>query len=235
VVVSGRSREGVSQAVSELSAEFGADRIAGKAAEMSDFEQVKSLWSTAVERFGGVDIWINNAGVGQPWSHVSDLPPQELRRVVESNLLGTLNGCRVALAGMRSAGSGAIFTMEGFGSDGRLSRRMVVYGATKRAVRYLTRGLVLEERGGPVRIGSISPGMVATDLLTGPVRDDPGEFARAKRVFNILADRVETVAPYLASRILHARKHGARIAWLTTGKVLLRFLAAPFSRRELFS
>ena len=50
----------------------------------------------------------------------------------------------------------------------------------------------------------------------------------------ILADRVETVTPWLARRVLSNQRSGALIAWLTTGKILVRFLTAPFSKRNLF-
>jgi hypothetical protein len=55
-----------------------------------------------------------------------------------------------------------------------------------------------------------------------------------KRVFNILADRVETVTPWLAGRMLANRKNGVILRWLTGLKVVGRFLGAPFSKRDLF-
>ncbi len=76
--------------------------------------------------------------------------------------------------------------------------------------------------------------MVITDLLVGG--DHTGEeWERKKRIYNILADRVETVVPFLAEKVLANEKHGARIAWLTTGKSFVRFLKAPFAKRDLFT
>jgi NADP-dependent 3-hydroxy acid dehydrogenase YdfG len=112
---------------------------------------------------------------------------------------------------------------------------MVLYGTTKRAVRYLTESLIAEMEGTPVRVGSLSPGMVVTDLLLQGRDPDAEDWQRTKRVLNILADRVETVTPWLARRVLENEAHGARIAWLTRGKILLRFLTAPFRRRELLA
>ncbi len=57
----------------------------------------------------------------------------------------------------------------------------------------------------------------------------------SRKIFNILADKVETVTPWLAARVLRNKKSGALIAWLTTPKILFRFLMAPFSRRDLFA
>jgi len=94
--------------------------------------------------------------------------------------------------------------------------------------------LVLEAKGSPVIIGAISPGMVMTDLIMeGLDRDDP-DWPRAKRIFNILADRVETVTPWIAQRVLANTKSGARINWLTSMKAFRRFALSPFRRRNLF-
>jgi hypothetical protein len=76
--------------------------------------------------------------------------------------------------------------------------------------------------------------MVLTDMLTAPYDRQSAEWARARRIFNILADRVETVTPWLAGQILANQQHGARIKWLTKRKIITRFLLAPFRKRDLF-
>ena len=83
-------------------------------------------------------------------------------------------------------------------------------------------------------VGAISPGMVMTDLiLEGLDQSDP-DWPRAKRIFNILADRVETVTPWIARRVLANEKSGARINWLTSMKAFRRFALSPFRQRNLF-
>jgi NAD(P)-dependent dehydrogenase (short-subunit alcohol dehydrogenase family) len=120
------------------------------------------------------------------------------------------------------------------GSDGRKVAGMLLYGTTKCAVRYFTESLIQETQSTPVQVGTLSLGMVLTDLLVGPEAKESEDWERYVRILNILADRVETVTPWLAQRVLVVRKHGARIAWLTRGKILARFLAAPFRKRNLF-
>jgi hypothetical protein len=68
----------------------------------------------------------------------------------------------------------------------------------------------------------------------GQYRNEPERWEEAKRIFEILADRVETVAPWIADRVLANKKNGARIQWLSRGKVMVRFLTAPFVRRDVF-
>jgi NAD(P)-dependent dehydrogenase (short-subunit alcohol dehydrogenase family) len=189
-----------------------------------------------VARFGRVDIWINNAGVGHRTVPVVELTADEVAGVVAINVTGTLHGCTVAMTGMAAQdGGGAVWNMEGLGSDGRWVAGTTIYGASKYAVRYLTRALAREAEGGPVRVGAISPGMVVTDLLMRGVREaSPEDRARTLKIFNILADRPETVTPWLARRVLASQGNGTRIAWLTTPKIAARFLLSPFRSRDLF-
>ena len=234
VTVSGRTAEGVAQAVEALVARHGAERILGQPCDVTDVEQLQALWAAAQERFGTIDVWINNAGITHPsapfWTH----PPQRAAAVVETNLLGAMYGAAVAIRGMLDQGHGAVYLLEGLGSDGRKTPGMTLYGTTKAAIRYLAESLALETAGTPVLVGALSPGMVLTDLLLGDRERTGRDWARLKRVFNILADRVETVAPWLADRVLANERSGVRIAWLTPRKIVARFVSAPFRRRDLF-
>ncbi len=82
-------------------------------------------------------------------------------------------------------------------------------------------------------MGAIRPGMVATRLITAQYQEHPDEWERSKKIFNILSDRVETVTPWLAGRILANSKNGVTISWLNRGKVLKRFLLSPFIKRSI--
>ena len=112
---------------------------------------------------------------------------------------------------------------------------MGIYGASKSAVTYLTKTLIVETKDTPVKVCYLSPGIVATDFISDMYADDPAAFEKSKRIFNILADKPETVTPYLAEQVLANDKHGARVAWLTTPKVMKRFLTAPFNKRDVFA
>jgi NAD(P)-dependent dehydrogenase (short-subunit alcohol dehydrogenase family) len=232
VVVSGRGQDAVSRTVRDL----GGNAVLGQPCDVRSLASVQMLWDAAVARFGRVDMWINNAAIATDRLRLGDLPGDQISATVETNLNGTLYGTKVALAGMLEQGSGQIYTFEGFGSDGMTSPGLAVYGSTKRAVRYLTAALVKEYRDSPVLIGSLSPGIVATDLLIYSSKGrDPQEWEKAKRVMNILGDRVETVTPWLVEQALANRKQGARIAWLTPAKAFRRFVTAPFNKRDLLS
>lgn len=158
---------------------------------------------------------------------------RDVTALVNTNLLGLIHGCRVAMTGMLKQGGGQIYNMEGFGSNDMVSQGLSVYGATKRAVTYLTKSLAKEAEGTPVQVCWLSPGMVVTDLLVDDYAGDPQGWERAKKAINILADTVEDVTAALAEKILRNTKNGARVEWLTTAKIGVRFATARFKKRNV--
>jgi NAD(P)-dependent dehydrogenase (short-subunit alcohol dehydrogenase family) len=234
VTINGRSDERVQEALEVLTATYGRDHISGQPGDVSHLETHELLWHAAVDRHDRVDIWINNAGLGHPVQPVWDLPTETVYSVVNVNLLGLIYGSQVAIRGMLEQGHGQLCNMEGFGSNGRRRIGLTIYGTTKAAVRYLNKALVEECNGTPVQIVALSPGIIITELLTGQFEENPEGLQEAKRVFNILGDKPETVTPWLADRVLANDKSGNRIAWLTTPKILWRFATAPFTSRDLF-
>ncbi len=201
---------------------------------MTQIEQVQALWDAAVAHFGRIDIWINNAGINHPRRDFWEHSPEQIQAVVDANLVGVMYGSQVALRGMLDQGSGGLYNMEGMGSDGRQVEGMTLYGTTKYSLHYLTDALVEETKRTPVLVGALSPGMVITDMLTREEVRSEEDWQTTKRVFNILADRVEDVTPWLARQILDNDKTGVRIKWLTRGKIIARFMTAPFRKRDLF-
>ena len=125
--------------------------------------------------------------------------------------------------------------MEGFGSNGMVQEGMASYGATKRAVNYLNKSLRKDVAGTGVQVCTLSPGIVITDLLISDYDTSSEEWQRVRRIYNILADKVDTVTPFLVDGILKSAKDGAKVEWLTTPKVIGRFLTARFKKRDLFA
>jgi short-subunit dehydrogenase len=124
--------------------------------------------------------------------------------------------------------------MEGFGSDDMVLAGVTVYGTTKRAVRYFTESLIEETKDSPVQIGTLSPGMVLTDFLLDKLKKMTREkLEETKALYNVLADKVETVTPFLVENILVNDKSGARIAWLTEEETSSRFQDESYLTRDL--
>ena len=233
VVISGRSSVSVAPAVTRLASEFDIGHLLGHPCDVRDAGQVQALWDAAVARFGRIDIWINNAALSNPRAPFHEQSIERIDAIVDANLRGVMYASRVAIQGMLAQGGGFLYNMEGLGSNGMITPGLIPYGSTKAGLSYLTAGLIKEMQDTAVKVGFLSPGMVVTDLLTEGYSAE--ELTQAKRIFNILADRVETVAPFLVERILANDKHGARIAWLTTPKIAWRFMTSPFNKRDVFS
>ena len=232
VVISGRKQETLDNAVNALSAKF--KNIAGCLCDVTKFENHENLFRFAKEKFGRVDIWINNAGISLPRHMVWEQPKENHDNIIASNLTSAVYGSQVAVKGMLAQGGGYVLNMEGHGSNGRIIAGMSVYGATKSGLTYFTKSLAEETKSTPVKVCLLSPGMVNTDLLMVDYQDAPEKFEKAKRILNILVDKVETVTPFLVEKILAEPKHGSRIAWLTTGKVMFRFMTSSFIKRKIY-
>ena len=234
VMVSGRTAEAVDAAIAGLRQEVPGAVVHGLACDVAACGQVDALWAAADTAMGGVDHWINNAGISQPLAPIWELDPAEMEKVIRTDLLGVLHGARAAMRGMARQGSGAIWFMEGHGSDGRIMKGLSVYGAAKRALRYVARALAVEARGTGVLVGALSPGIMITDFTMARLdRGDKAAWERTTKVFNILADRPETVAAFLAPRILASKKNGTLIAWLTGPKIMWRFMTAGIAHRKV--
>ena len=234
VVIHGRQEQQVQEVVSKLAEQYGADRVTGKSADMTDYEAIQALWNHARTSFGKVDIWINNAGMSLERKSFWEQPPHRLEQIVRTNLLGMMYANNICIREMLAQGHGQIWNMEGFGSDGMTQPGLTSYGSTKRAVTYMTKSLVKEVKDTPVQVCWLSPGIVVTDLLTGDYDLASEQWRKTKKTLNILGDTVETVTPHLVDGVLASNKNGAKVAWLTTGKVLKRFLTAGFNKRDLF-
>ena len=239
ICITGRSVESVGAALTELDAASRDGRAMGVACDVGALDQVQASYEAAAKAFGQVDIWINNAGVANLMADFETIAREEYENVVRTNIIGTLNGCKVALAAMKKQGHGQIYNFEGFGSDGRLNNGLSVYGMTKRAITYFTAALIKENQNQPVNVGYMSPGIVITDMVTQEAEHmSKDRWERTKRIYNIIADPADIVTPWLADAVIaDVGKHGSALRYLTPRKAAWRFFKAFVLRqkRDLFS
>lgn len=235
VTVSGINDDNLEKAAAAW-ADYG-DQVQFVRADAANYQDAERLWHTAQQHWGTIDIWINNAGVVQPEVAIWDIDAAKVRRVMDTNLVGVVYGSQVAAAGMIGQGHGTVFNMEGFGSSSEMRWGLSLYGTTKKGLTYFTQALAKELKGTGVKACLLNPGMVVTDLVKYPEGPKTAAAPRDEvvRIFNILGDKPETVAEFLAQRIDGNPRTGTRIRWLTRGKILGRFLMSPFVKRDLFS
>ena len=235
VVVSGRSKETVDQAIQVLETKHEAGKVFGVPCDVSKPEQVQTLWDYSVKYLGRVDIWVNNAGWSGEQGMIWERPAEEVASIAATNILGTVHGSQVAMRGMLKQGSGVIYNMEGMGGDGRKHAGLTMYGTSKYATHYFTESLALEARDTPIIIGSLRPGMVITDMIIDRYKNRPKEWERAKKIFNIIADTVENVSPRLVKKMLENQKNGVILEYSSRMNLMWRFATSPFRKRDLFS
>ncbi len=197
---------------------------------------LQRLWVISFEKWGKIDIWINNAGQNTPHAFSWETDESNTRQIIETNITGMILGSQIAATGMLRQKFGAIYSMEGLGSNNMIQEKTIHYGTTKRALTYYMKGLAKEFKGKGIIAGRLSPGMMLTDFITKDTDGKPSEVVTSenfRKIFNILADRPETVAAYLVPRMLANKKNDAHIMWLTNWKAAWRFMTAPFNKREL--
>jgi len=155
----------------------------------------------AVDRFGRLDILVNNAGIFRPGG-VRDTKLADYRRVIEVNQVGVFLGMQAAAPAMIANGSGAIVNISSIAGM-RGSRGALAYGASKWAVRGMTKSAAQELGRFGVRVNSIHPGVIDTPMLHEIPGVDAGGMENMLRrtPINRVADPIEVarLALFLAS------------------------------------
>ena len=237
-VISSRNPADVEK-VSQALASIGPGKCTGIACDITDKGQLEALWAHAVNEFGQVNFWINNAGMASSRHAIHELPEDITRTLITGNMLGTTFGSQVAMTGFREQGHGTLYNVLGGSFDGkRLVPNMGVYSSTKAGIHLLTRYLIEENKDEKIIIGMISPGMLITEnWFEEQKKLGENEWQKIRPLLNVLCDHVETVTPWLADEIIANTESGKRIAWMSTGKMMKRFFAAKMlgRKRDLFS
>lgn len=204
--------------------------------DVQQLDELQTLWDRSAAKWGTIDIWINNAGKNAPHEFVYNTAKPYVDEILATNIRGMIDGSIVAAKGMIAQKSGAIYSMEGLGSNNMIQRKTILYGTTKHALTYFMKGLAKELKGTGVIAGRLSPGMMLTEFITKSADGNTPAIESDKsfqRIFNTLADRPERVAAYFVPKMLANTKNNAQIVWLTNLKTVGRFLSSPVTRRRL--
>ena len=229
LVISSRDNSRVENTVKELQSKYPERKIYGKTCDVGNYDEINSLSQFSLEKLGNVDIWINNAGTsGYLHSDLSDMDPNVIRNIVDTNMLGTLFGIQAALKIMIPKKSGNIFNIEGAGSNGMASPRMVPYGATKAGFPQILKSLKMELKGSGVGVHDLSPGIMITDFITIPIEE------KHKKIMNILADTPEQVAQWAVPKMRSIHGMGKRLKYLTLTKAFFRFMTAGKRKNRFY-
>ena len=239
VVINGQNPSRLKEAADKLNTIAGAGKVYACQGNISDTADLRKLIDFAVEKCGKIDIWINNAGVNQPMRAIWELTEDEIDSVLNIDLRGAVMGSRLALLQMEKQGGGAIYNIEGYGSNDAMMLGLNLYGTSKREVTHFTQALAkeCEERKNGVIVGRLSPGIMITDFtvkaLGGKEAIDLPE--KTKKVYNVLGDYPDVVGKFLAEGVLKNQKNNAHIEWLTSKKAAWRVMTSAFNKRDFFT
>ena len=237
VVISDLKEENLIKAKEELEKETSKGSVEYKVCNVSKLNELQELMDFSISKFEDIDIWINNAGVNQPQKAIWELTEDEINTIIDVDLKGTIYGSKVAITEMGKKHKGAIYNIEGYGSNDAHMLGLNMYGTSKRAVTYFTESLAqeAEEKNTGVIVGKLSPGIMITEFTTHSLGNDKIDLSeKTKKVYNILGDTPETVGKFLVDRMINNTKNNVKINWLTNGKAFVRFLTAGFNKRDFF-
>lgn len=163
VVAVGRTAATLEETVALIGAAGGS--ALAHPADVSRADDIRAAVRTAVDRFGSLDIAVNNAGVFRGGAPVADLPAEDWQTLLDINVSGVLYALQAEISQMRGQESGgAIVNVSSNRGPHSSLAGITAYGASKAAVSALTRGAALDHIADGVRINAVSPGAAATTM-----------------------------------------------------------------------
>jgi len=176
-------------------------------ADVSDEDEVAGYVGAAVEKFGAIDVFYNNAGIEGDVAPITKYSLETFRRVIDVNVVGVFLGMKHVLPVMLKQNSGSIINTASIaGLIG--SPDIAVYSASKHAVIGLTRSAALECAGSAVRVNCVCPGMIGSRMLSAIIEGrNPG---------NAPVPNERIVERIPARRLGHASEVASVVAFLAS-------------------
>lgn len=159
VVITGRSREGVDEAVSQLQ-QIGLGQVMGVAADVRDMSAMHEAVQSCTSRFGGLDILIANAGVGH-FGSIDALSEADWHDTIDINLTGVFNSVKASLPALKNSREAYIITMASLAGTNFFAGG-TAYNASKFGLVGFTQAMMLDVRQMGINVSTIMPGSVAT-------------------------------------------------------------------------
>jgi Short-chain alcohol dehydrogenase of unknown specificity len=162
VCISARHEMEIESAVSDMGGLSNEAGVTGMACDVREYDEVKALIAHTVAEFGGVDVLINNAGIGI-FGKVEDLSPEDFRAVLETNLCGVFYCCHEAIPEMKKRGGGYIINISSLAGV-NAHPEMAAYNASKFGLNGFSEALMQEVRHDGIKVSYIMPGSVNTEF-----------------------------------------------------------------------
>lgn len=210
VLISDAHERRLRESAQALEKEFGAERVAARPCDVTDEDGVRALYGLAVERFGRIDVAVNNAGLGGT-ADLVDMADEQWNRVLDITLNGTMRCTRAALRIMRDQGAGVIVNNASV-IGWRAQKGQSHYAAAKAGVMALTRCAALEAADHGVRINAVSPSLAmhphlvkvtSEELLDELTRREAfGRYAEPWEVANVIVFLASDYSSYMTGEVV---------------------------------
>jgi 3-oxoacyl-[acyl-carrier protein] reductase len=199
VVITGREPQQLDSAVTQLRGDAPQHAsVEAAATDVRRYDEVEKLMSGVTARHGGLDVLINNAGVGL-FRSVAEMSVDEWHAVIDTNLTGVFYCCRAAIPHLRSRGGGWIINISSLAGKNAFVNG-AAYCASKSGLNQFSEALMQEVRYDGIRVSYIMPGSVSTDF--GGRGAGKGDWAlRADDIATVVADLIAHPSRSLPSRV----------------------------------
>ena len=198
VAITGKSAAHLSSARPEIE-RAGPGKVETLQADVRSYTDIERAIAAAVSRFGGLDIVINNAGVGI-FADVADMSADQWKEVIDTNLSGVFHVCHAAIPHLRRRGGGFIINISSLAGKNAFTTGGA-YCASKAGLNAFSEALMQEVRYDDIRVSYVMPGSVATGFSSG----DPSKGAdwkiAAEDVAQVVLNLLQHPARSLPSRV----------------------------------
>lgn len=198
VAITGKSDAHLSAARPLIEAE-GPASVETLKADVRRYEDVERALAAVVARFGGLDIVINNAGVGI-FANVADMSPEQWSEVIDTNLTGVFHVCHAAIPHLRRRGGGTIINISSLAGKNSFTTA-AAYCASKAGLNAFSEALMQEVRYDNIRVSYVMPGSVATEFAGGDEAKGADWKTAPEDVAEVVRDLLQQNPRSLASRV----------------------------------
>jgi 3-oxoacyl-[acyl-carrier protein] reductase len=198
VVITGRSDAHLSAACRDIES-AGPGKVESVPADVKSAADMERAVGAAVTRFGGLDMLINNAGVGV-FGEVAEMTPQQWSEVIDTNLSGVFNACHAAIPQLRKRNGGFIINISSLAGKNPFAAG-AAYCASKAGLNAFSESLMQELRYDNIRVSYILPGSVATEFSDGDASKGADWKIAPEEVAEVVVDLLRHPRRSLPSRV----------------------------------
>jgi len=198
VAITARNDDELGRTVADLKT-LGVGTVAGYVCDVRDYEQVKAIVAEVAKEFGGLDILINNAGIGI-FASVESMSVEDFRAVLETNVFGVFYCCHEAIPLMKQRGGGYIINISSL-AGANPHPNMAAYNASKFGLNGFSEALMQEVRHDNIKVSYIMPGSVNTHFGGDEPSDEKSWQLQPADIAQVVMDLLSYPDRALPSRV----------------------------------